>query len=470
MEPTQLNMDVQEQMVKANAQAGHEALQGAQHLMSGLLSILEQSGANRAYAGTVVVGVLLAWFILACARPKNRMTASPAVTFGVAAPNQALATKTDVQVMLENMIQHLEARLLQVSSSGADGGAATVTLSVDTVVDAVGQAINSKMMELKPFDRVMEAFSSATNSLNSAEKEGLKELVGLLKTVATSLETTRENSQRGADLAGAQTKQLDTLQQSLQAAGQTEQARFGTLDKQMKQKMEAHQEELLGKLSSFEQTFTKAMAKHDTDHACLEVLIAKLDGVASKFDKLPDALTKQGDRVEALLRERTSSLQEDVNKILGTVNTAFREEAGLHRKHSAALDSVQHALAELTAAIGRPPPDSEGATQSLEVSRNIEGILTEAYQVIQEIRDRTPERPPLRTPPSAQHQDPPPVQSHAMPNVIDLSRRIPPPVQGGIPNLATVTLASGRTVLAPEEEVLGFSSPYPHLQFQRRSN
>ena len=323
MEPAQLSMGAQEQTARPNAPPGVQAIDGAQHILSGLLSVLEQNGANHAYAGTVVVGVLLAWFILACARPKNRMAASPAPALGVAAPNPALATKTDVQVMLENMIQHLEARLLQVSPSGADGGVATVTLSVDTVVDAVGQAINAKMMELKPFDKVMEAFSSATNSLNSAEKEGLKELVGLLKTVATSLEATRDSSQRGADLAGAQAKQLDTLQQLLQAAGQTEQARFGTLDKQMKQKMDAHQEELLGKLSSFEQTFMKAMTKHDTDHARLDVLIAKLDGVASKFDKLPDTLTKQGDRVESLLRERTSSLQEDVNKILGTVNAAF---------------------------------------------------------------------------------------------------------------------------------------------------
>ena len=250
--------------------------------------------------------------------------------------------------------------------------------------------------------------------------------------------------------------------------------------------MEGHQEELLGKLSGFEQTFTKAMdtlnkatdtfnkamAKHDTDHSRLETLIAKLDGVISKLDKLPEKLSTQGDRTESLLRERTSSIQEDVNKLLGTVNAAFREEAGLHRTHRAALDGVQHTMAEMTAAMSRPPADSEGATQSLEVCRNIEGILTEAYQVIQEIRDRTPDRPPLRTPPTSSQQADPPMQpTQQMPNVIDLSRRIPPPMQGGgIPNLATVTLASGRTVLAPEEEVLGFSHPYSHLQFQRRGN
>ena len=450
--------------------SGQEALDGAQYIMGSILSFLEQNGVNHVYAVTVVVGLFVAWVVNLCFRSRLRMPVSPTAAAGMHTQDLSLATKTEVQVMLENMIQHLEGRLSQVASASTDGSAATITMSVETVVDAVGQAINAKVMELKPFDKVMEAFSTATNSLTSAEKEGLKELIGLLKTVASSLELTRESSQKGADLAGAQTKQLDALQQLIHSAGQTEQARFGTLDKQMKQKMDTHQEELLGKLSSFEQSFTKAMAKHETDHARLDMLIAKLDGVVSKFDKLPDALTKQGDRVESLLRERTSSLQEDMNKILGTVNTAFREEAGLHRKHSAALDSVQHALAELTAAIGRPPPDSEGATQSLEVCRNIEGILTEAYQVIQEIRDRTPERPPMRAPPSAQHPDPTPVQQHAMPNVIDLSRRIPPPVQGGIPNLATVTLASGRTVLAPEEEVLGFSNPYSHLQFQRRGN
>ena len=353
-----------------------------------------------------------------------------------------------------------------------DGSVATITMSVDTVVDAVGQAINSKLMELKPFEKVTDARATALNSLKSSEKEALKELITMLKTLSATLDNTKDNSQKGADMLGAQAKQLEALQQLVQAAGQTEQARFGTLDKQMKQKMDAHQEELLGKINSFEQTFTKAMTKHETDHSRLEVLIAKLDGVISKLDKLPDKMVAQGDRTESLLRERTASLQEDVNKILGTVNNTFREEAGLHRNHTKALDGVQHAMAEMTAALGRPPADSEGATQSLEVCRNIEGILTEAYQVIQKIRDRTPERPPLRTPPSgpSHHSETVPMQQQSMPNIIDLSRRIPPPVEGGIPNLATVTLASGRTVLAPEEEVLGFSNPYPHLQFQRRGN
>ncbi|OLP99868.1 hypothetical protein AK812_SmicGene17548 [Symbiodinium microadriaticum] len=399
------------------------AYDGAQQFAGAVIPLLEQGLAYRDHVMALLLGMLLAYFFVKCVRAvtqraTRKPTPSPAMGRDSGADGDAtLATKIDVQVMLENMVQHLENRLQQLTVGSSDGGATTVTLSVDTVVDAVGQAINSKMLELRPFERVTSACSEALNSLNSTEKEALKELITLLKTVSSSLEDAKASSQKGADLAGGHTKQLDAIMQALQSAGQTEQARFGTLDKQLKVKMDVHQEELLGKLSAFEQsfiktmdTFNKAMAKHDTDHSRLEILIAKLDGVVSKFDKLPEKLIAQGDRTESLLRERTSSIQEDVNKLLGTVNAAFREEAGLHRSHKAALEGVQHSMAEMTAALSRPPVDSEGATQSLEVCRNIEGIVTEAFQVIQEIRG------------------------------------------GGIPNLATVTLASGRTVLAPEEE------------------
>ncbi|OLQ13936.1 hypothetical protein AK812_SmicGene1927 [Symbiodinium microadriaticum] len=470
-------MDATQGTFKGQERATYD---GAQMVMGGVVALLEQGFAYRDHLMALLIGLLLAYLVMKCMR--GAMTLRATRMSPAAAPSgvdSVLATKIDVQVMMENMVQHLESRLQQLVTVSSDGSAATITLSVDTVVDAVGQAINSKLLELKPFEKVTGACSEALKSLNLTETEALKELITLLKTVSSSLEDTKASSQKGADLAGAHTKQLETILQALQAAGQTEQARFGTLDKQLKVKMDGHQEELLGKLSSFEQTFNKAMdtfnkamAKHDTDHSRLEILTAKLDGVVSKFDKLPEKLTAQGDRTESLLRERTSSLQEDVNKILGTVNAAFREEAGLHRSHKAALDGVQHSLAEMTAALSRPPVDSEGATQSLEVCRNIEGIVTEAYQVIQEIRDRTPDRPPMRAPPSGpQPADQPMQQPQQMPSVIDLSRRIPPPIQGGgIPNLATVTLASGRTVLAPEEEVLGFTHPYPHLQFQRRGS
>ena len=415
---------------------------GAQQFMGVVIQLLEQGLAYRDYVMALLLGLLLAYFFMKCVRAttlratRKSTAMAPATDRDMGAGGDAtLATKIDVQVMLENMVQQLESRLQQLATGSSDGGVATVTLSVDTVVDAVGQAINSKVLELRPFEKVTSACSEALNSLNLTEKEALKELITLLKTVSSSLEDTKASSQKGADLAGGHTKQLDTILQALHSAGQTEQARFGTLDKQLKVKMDGHQEELLGKLSSFEQTFTKAMdtfnkamAKHDTDHSRLEILIAKLDGVISKFDKLPEKLTAQGDRTESLLRERTSSIQEDVNKLLGTVNAAFREEAGLHRNHKAALDGVQHSMAEMTAALSRPPADSEGATQSLEVCRNIEGIVTEAYQVIQEIRDRTPDRPPLRAPPTGpQPADPTMQPPQQMPNVIDLSRRIPPP-------------------------------------------
>ncbi|OLQ09285.1 hypothetical protein AK812_SmicGene7135 [Symbiodinium microadriaticum] len=423
------------------------AYDGAQQFAGAVIPLLEQGLAYRDHVMALLLGMLLAYFFVKCVRAvtqraTKKPTPSPAMGRDSGVDGDAtLATKIDVQVMLENMVQHLENRLQQLTVGSSDGGATTVTLSVDTVVDAVGQAINSKVLELRPFERVTSACSEALNSLNLTEKEALKELITLLKTVSSSLEDAKASSQKGADLAGGHTKQLDAIMQALQSAGQTEQARFGTLDKQLKVKMDVHQEEVLGKLSAFEQsfvktmdTFNKAMAKHDTDHSRLEILIAKLDGVASKFDKLPEKLIAQGDRTESLLRERTSSIQEDVNKLLGTVNAAFREEAGLHRSHKAALEGVQHSMAEMTAALSRPPVDSEGATQSLEVCRNIEGIVTEAFQVIQEIRDRTPDRPPMRAPPTG-------------PQPAD-----PPPAGGGIPNLATVTLASGRTVLAPEEE------------------
>ena len=148
------------------------AYDGAQQVLGAVIQVLEQGLAYRDHVMALLLGLLLAYFFMKFVQAIiSRVARKPAVLASArdrdmgTAGDPTMATKIDVQVMLENMFQHLESRLQQLATGSADGGVSTVTLSVDTVVDAVGQAINSKMLELRPFEKVTSACAEALNSL-----------------------------------------------------------------------------------------------------------------------------------------------------------------------------------------------------------------------------------------------------------------------------------------------------------------
>ena len=188
-------------------------------------------------------------------------------------------------------------------------------------------------------------------------------------------------------------------------------------------------------------------------------------------------MTKQCDRIEALLRERTSSLQEDINRLMGSSGQRHRDEVSCQRATTKALESVQAALADMGGAFSRPPVDSEGVSTLLNTISGVEETLQELCNTMQEIKDRgpLPERGPLprasSNPPAphagaGQAQDPYPGGSvgaspPTMPTVVDLSSRLPigprpvhlSPAMSG---LAAVTFSNGRTMLTPEDEFIGY--------------
>ena len=214
------------------------------------------------------------------------------------------------------------------------------------------------------------------------------------------------------------------------------------------------------------------------------LLLTKLDGILGGLEPLPEKLYKQCDRMESLIRERTTSVQEDVNRLMGSQGQKHRDEVCLQKTHTRALESVQAALADMGAAMSKPPVDSEGTTILLGSVGTLEETVQELGKLLAEIKDKMTERLPTRTQPmapptgSAPHQDTgastavPQPPTGVMPTVVDLSSRLPlapRPVQYGsqMSGLAAVTVSNGRTMLTPEEEFLGYPSSQMPGPFRR---
>ena len=105
-----------------------------------------------------------------------------------------------------------------------------------------------------------------------------------------------------------------------------EQNRFSTLDSSVKNKIDTTYGEITGKLTTLSTDFKTLMTKHEEEHARLELLLTKLDGILGGLGPLPDKLYKQCDRIESLIRERTGSVQEDVNRLMGSQGQQHRDE------------------------------------------------------------------------------------------------------------------------------------------------
>ena len=248
--------------------------------------------------------------------------------------------------------------------------------------------------------------------------------------------------------------QLDQCLQNIAAASQAEKGRFTMLDGAIKSKIDQVHGEVVAKLGSVE-----------TTHSKLQSFLPQLQSAIGKLDNLPDKL----DRTESLFRERVQNLQEDMGKLQGAQSAAAREEAGLLRQHTKAVEGMQQSIATVQSALGQPPVDSQGMVAVRELVTNTDNTVQEMTTMLQELtaaitelKDKIPERPPYRQPPaqaSTTSQDAMPMQAQqgqmggsmggAMPPVIDLSSRIPiPPQMGGrfhgpAPGGVAVTFPSG---------------------------
>ncbi|CAE7029326.1 unnamed protein product [Symbiodinium sp. CCMP2456] len=344
----------------------------------------------------------------------------------------------------------------QATDGGQDGtdGTTTAVLAVDTLSDIqAGVAVETVLLKFK---------SEITSAVSH-------------KALLTELEAT--NAALGKAFATANT---------------TEQNRFQTLDNATKSRTEAVEATIKGrldlmnteinaKLDFLNSTFSKALGEHNKTHLDIDGF---LDRVKESLDSLDSALGKvetacgklatSSDRVESMLREKLTSLQGDSNRLLGELGQTGRDINGCLRTNSKSIDGLQQEVTTMGSAIGGPPKDSTGVTEAVDITRNMQthvaelrGQVNELVDALRELRDTvsgTNTRPAeIRVDPV---QGP---QAVGQPSVINLASRIPPaPVTGG-GQFARVILASGREVLAPEDDIIGPpANPYMHAFGSRR--
>ena len=358
--------------------------------------------------------------------------------------------------------------------------AASVTLAVDTVKEVVNEALETKWKMLR-------------QAVQADMEQSLKK---------NSDAMTKQQGDRHKDLQktlDALKQQLEVVGQSVAQAGKTEQVRFQTLDGAVRGRVEVMETNVKSRIDLLNNDLNNKMTNFDTAQARLEVYMAKLEGltatlegmpkklsekmevgklegVVSKLESLPKKIADSSERIEMktdMVRDGANS----VNKLMGEVQQAGRDHAGLARRNTASMESLQSAVASMGAALGQPPPDSPGVKEVTDLVKDIgaqtANIAEAMTELSREVRDKSNAASSKQPAPSVQTPDP--VQQagggttlnqmpRGMPAVIDLSSRIPAARHSQPRNVtwATVTLSSGRQVLVPEDDVLGLQ-PGPFM-------
>ena len=133
-----------------------------------------------------------------------------------------------------------------------------------------------------------------------------------------------------------------------------------------------------------------------------------------------EASREKLDKLEQLTRSKTTSIYEEVGLLKGQGSQLRKDSQALQQKtmktieHLAAVqDGLAGSMAQIVATFSRPPIDSPGVArlvdttlQQAEMLKELEShvaTLKEAHdklaEMTKEIKDKTPERPPYRSPP-----------------------------------------------------------------------
>ena len=370
------------------------------------------------------------------------------------------AFREELPQALQKLLPELLPELLVEAKKGTttddgDGGAPGPSLTQEMLKNTMDQCLDEKWMttrqgQQEDFDKVVQIASTAQ----------LKKYLDKHKEVQPSVE--------------ALAKQVETLTQLHTQAGKTEQVRFQTLDGAVRSRIEVVETNIKSRIDLLSSDMVGKFQAAETTQARLDVYVAKFEGLVEKLEAVPGRFTTATDRMEGLIRERTTSVQGDLNKMAGEVSHANREHTGLVRRLTASTDSLQAAVANMGAAMSQPPVDSRGTTESLDLLKDMAAqvaTLAETMdEVVKELQNRPLPSPQPKAPPrehpaagSAQTFAAPqeaamttgqPGYPQNMPTVIDLASRIPQQRLGNTP-LATCMLSNGRKILVPEDEVLG---------------
>ena len=211
---------------------------------------------------------------------------------------------------------------------------------------------------------------------------------------------------------------------------------------------------------------------------CLGQIKAATDAIKSQT--ATDASREKLDKLEQLTRSKTTSIHEELGLVKGQASQLHKDTQTLLTKMtktvehlSAVQDGLAGTMAQIAATFSRPQPDPPGLArlvdttlQQAEMLKELESHIAtlregqeELSETTKEIRERTPDRPPYRTPPAeAAHAQ---AQPRPAPQVIDLQSRVPTPMvrplyqmtPGGI---ATVMYSDGSRQSFREEDLRGF--------------
>ena len=131
--------------------------------------------------------------------------------------------------------------------------------------------------------------------------------------------------------------------------------------------------------------------------------MAKFEGLVEKLEAVPGRFTTATDRMEGIIRERTTSVQGDLNKMAGEVSHANREHTRLVRRLTASTDSLQATVANMGAAMSQPPVDSRGTTESLDLLKDMAAqvatLAETTDEVVKELQNRPLPPPQAKAPP-----------------------------------------------------------------------
>ena len=210
---------------------------------------------------------------------------------------------------------------------------------------------------------------------------------------------------------------LESLQQLVTKAEQVEKTRFQTLDGSVKNKLENFETFLKGRLDTLEThvqsrvdllsadmmtrfgSIDSALERLSTSQEKLEYLVEKLDGIADKLNGVGPKILQQNDRIEACVRERTTSVQGDVNRLIGESSQQNRDHTILVRTLTKSLESLQASVASMGAALSQAPVDSAGTTQLVEMTGTIKHLLDAVSANVKEMVDKASAVPSTRVVP-----------------------------------------------------------------------
>ena len=316
---------------------------------------------------------------------------------GPQAPHAATAPATAQQAMMEELPDLLQKELqqalpgalrgvlpalLQETTDARDSkhstDASSVTLAVDTVKEVVNEALEIKWKLLR-----QNVQADTEQSLKKIHDAIVKQQGDKHKDLHQAMESLKQ--------------QLDVLGQTVTQAGKTEQVRFQTLDGALRGRVEVMETSVKSRIDLMNNDLNDKMTNVDTANARMEVYMAKLEGLVTKLEGLPKKLSDMLDmgkleaavvKLEALpkkladaterievktemVRDRANSVQQDVNKLLGEVQQSARDQAGLTRRNTASMESLQSAVASMGAALGQPPVDSLGTKELVDLTKDI---------------------------------------------------------------------------------------------------